>query len=160
MHNVNSLDLQTSQVSRIWEEGGKALEDLRWATLGYQYDWTARAYPEDERGEVPVEIQRIAEGALAAAGQPRIKAEAVIVNFYHPSTTLGGHCDDVEPDQDAAIVSVSLGASAVFLAGGPDKQQLPAAVWLRSGDVMVSFLSLLPHPGPRNHRAALPLQRG
>ncbi len=36
----------------IWENGGKALDDLRWSTLGYQYDWTVRSY-EAERFDVP-----------------------------------------------------------------------------------------------------------
>eukprot|EP00961_Rhodomonas_salina_P015027 201966-Rhodomonas_salina.1 len=119
--NKTNLLPHMGQVSGIWEGGGKALNDLRWATLGFQYDWTARTYPEDQRGVVPLvrtclhptasrcvlgpqEIQAIAEGAVAATrcAARAIQAEAVIVNFYHPTTTLGGHCDDVEPDQVAA----------------------------------------------------------
>ena len=44
-----------------------------------------------------------------------MNAEAVIVNYYTLASTLGGHLDDVEPDQDTAIVSISLGCAAVFL---------------------------------------------
>ena len=41
-----------------------------------------------------------------------------LVNYYREGETLGGHVDDVERDQDAPIVALSLGCSAVFLLGG------------------------------------------
>ena len=41
-----------------------------------------------------------------------------LVNFYRPGDTLGGHKDDVEQDQTAPIVALSLGCSAIFLLGG------------------------------------------
>lgn len=51
--------------------------------------------------------------------------------------TLGGHIDDVEPDQAAPIVTVSLGCHAIFLMGGHTRDTAPTALRLRSGDVLV-----------------------
>lgn len=35
------------------------------------------------------------------------------MNYYHTSSSMGGHRDDAEPFQGAPIVSISLGLSAV-----------------------------------------------
>ena len=43
-----------------------------------------------------------------------------LVNYYHEGDTLGGHRDDVERDQSAPIVAISLGCDAIFLLGGDD----------------------------------------
>ena len=43
-----------------------------------------------------------------------------LVNYYHEGDTLGGHRDDVESDQSAPIVAISLGCDAIFLLGGDD----------------------------------------
>ena len=64
-------------------------------------------------------------------------AEAAIVNYYGEKSTLGGHLDNVEPDQEAPIVSVSLGCPAVFLIGGASHDVEPDAILLRGGDVVV-----------------------
>ena len=67
----------------------------------------------------------------------RYAPDAAIVNFYREGDTLGGHLDDVEPDMDQPIVSVSLGCEAVFLAGGRGRETRPTALRVRSGDVLV-----------------------
>ena len=41
-----------------------------------------------------------------------------LVNYYREGDTLGGHRDDVERDQSAPIVAISLGCDAIFLLGG------------------------------------------
>ena len=51
--------------------------------------------------------------------------------------TLGGHTDAMEGDLTQPIVSVSLGCKAVFLLGGPSRDDPPVAFFLRSGDVMM-----------------------
>lgn len=90
----------------------------RWCTLGYQYDWTNRSYTEKARNPFPEAVSELYDKALREVKLERShKAEAAIVNFYTPKSTLGGHLDDVEPDQEAPIVSVSLGCTAVFLIG-------------------------------------------
>lgn len=90
----------------------------RWCTLGYQYDWTNRSYTEKARNPIPEAVSELYDKALREVKLERSHiAEAAIVNFYTPKSTLGGHLDDVEPDQEAPIVSVSLGCTAVFLIG-------------------------------------------
>ena len=44
--------------------------------------------------------------------------DVALVNYYHEGDTLGGHRDDVEQDQTAPIVAISLGCDAIFLLGG------------------------------------------
>lgn len=50
---------------------------------------------------------------------------------------MGGHVDDAELDLSLPLVSLSLGLSAVFLFGGPTRDDAPTALWLRSGDAIV-----------------------
>mmetsp|Transcript_13471 Transcript_13471/g.21058 ORF Transcript_13471/g.21058 Transcript_13471/m.21058 type:complete len:303 (-) Transcript_13471:46-954(-) len=134
-HRTNLLP-HYGQLTNLWGNLPKELAELRWCTLGYQYDWTAREYMKDPP-PVPEELCRLASDTAQAVGWENLKAEAVIVNYYTPSSTLGGHLDDVEPDQESPIVSVSLGCPAIFLIGGSTKDEAPTALWLRSGDVMV-----------------------
>ena len=45
--------------------------------------------------------------------------------------------DDAELDLSLPLVSLSLGLSAVFLFGGPTREDTPTALWLRSGDAII-----------------------
>lgn len=74
-------------------------------------------------------------------GVPAYDPDAVIVNYYHAGDTLNGHKDDVELDLRQPIVSVSVGADAVFLLGGETRDTPPVALLLRSGDVLVMSAS-------------------
>ncbi|KAF6255205.1 alpha-ketoglutarate-dependent dioxygenase AlkB-like protein, partial [Scenedesmus sp. NREL 46B-D3] len=65
------------------------------------------------------------------------RPDVALVNYYQPGDTLNGHQDDVERDLLQPIVTISLGCAAVFLMGGPSRQQQPTPLLLRSGDVMV-----------------------
>jgi alkylated DNA repair protein alkB family protein 1 len=78
-----------------------------------------------------------AAAAPAAAAPAAFKPNVALVNYYHPGDTLNGHKDDVERDLLQPIVTMSLGCAAVFLMGGPDRQQQPTPLLLRSGDVLV-----------------------
>jgi alkylated DNA repair protein alkB family protein 1 len=115
----SNLTPQHGRIERLWETREDLLEQLRWVTLGYQYDWTNRTYPPEHRVAVPCELVKYAEAASEAAGCSAVRAEAVIVNYYSLHSTLGGHLDDVEPDQTSAIVSISLGCAGVFLGESP-----------------------------------------
>jgi alkylated DNA repair protein alkB family protein 1 len=107
-------------------------------TFGVLADWTNRTYRDTDRVGVPAELLKYAAAASAAAGwRSAVRAEAVIVNYYTLASTLGGHLDDVEPDQESPIVSLSLGCAAVFLVGGCTKEEAPTAVFLRSGDALL-----------------------
>lgn len=52
-------------------------------------------------------------------------------------STMGGHVDDAELDLSLPLVSLSLGLSAVFLFGGRTREEVPTAIWLRSGDAII-----------------------
>ncbi|KAA0200200.1 hypothetical protein HAZT_HAZT001261 [Hyalella azteca] len=64
-------------------------------------------------------------------------AEAAIVNYYLPGTSLCPHTDHSESIYTAPLLSISLGRPCVFLIGGRDKSVPPSALALRSGDVVV-----------------------
>jgi len=152
-----------------------ALDALSWATLGLQYDWTARAYhlpgdadyaqhaaPADPgRWSAPfppllaalcggiaacVHAAVAAAGGGAAEGLPLAPffAQAGIVNYYRGAAKLrlpmGGHRDDMERTLAAPVVSISLGAPAVFLlekCGREGAAGAPTPILLRSGDVLI-----------------------
>ncbi|KAG2561973.1 hypothetical protein PVAP13_8KG204601 [Panicum virgatum] len=65
------------------------------------------------------------------------KPEAAIVNYYGPSDMLGGHVDDMEADWTKPIVSISLGCKCIFLLGGKTRDEVPTAMFLRSGDIVL-----------------------
>ena len=63
--------------------------------------------------------------------------QACLVNWYGPDARMGLHVDADEDAQDAPVVSVSLGDSARFRLGGPDRKGPTRSVRLNSGDVVV-----------------------
>jgi alkylated DNA repair protein alkB homolog 1 len=123
----------------------RSFQKLAWATMGWHYDWTARAYHDDAQSPMPSILADLAE-PFAKASLLLEKAEfthflpsAAIVNYYNIKSTMGGHCDDLEFALDKPVVSFSVGLSGVFLLGGGTSSQdgpvLPILV--RSGDVMI-----------------------
>ncbi|KAB8293877.1 hypothetical protein EYC80_009356 [Monilinia laxa] len=64
---------------------------LRWITLGGQYDWTNKVYPEEEPPKFPIDIANLVEGLF-----PDMEPQAAIVNFYSPKDTLQLHRDGAE----------------------------------------------------------------
>lgn len=105
--------------------------------MGYKYDWTNRAYYKRTEhrhshgtncklksdhactcwySPIPSEIHDIGQRCASAVGY-KLEPEAVIVNYYGRSSSMGGHQDDVEPYTEAPVVSTSIGAAALFLLG-------------------------------------------
>ncbi|KAL8674574.1 MAG: hypothetical protein Q9168_001017 [Polycauliona sp. 1 TL-2023] len=106
---------------------------LRWMTLGGQYDWTQKAYPEGSSPAFPTDIAQLTRGIFE-----HIRPEAAIVNVYTPGDTLSIH-RDVSEDSDVGLVSISLGCDAVFLVGleEPSTNTTKHVVMrLRSGDAV------------------------
>lgn len=107
---------------------------LRWMTLGGQYDWTKKAYPEGDYPDFPADIAKLIRSLF-----PDIRPEAAIVNFYSPGDTLSVH-RDVSETSDAGLVSISLGCDGLFIAGLEDQstgQIKHIVVRLRSGDAVL-----------------------
>jgi alkylated DNA repair protein (DNA oxidative demethylase) len=63
--------------------------------------------------------------------------EACLVNYYSGTAKMGLHQDRDEEDFDAPVVSVSLGDTAIFRAGGRSRRDPTRTYELRSGDVVV-----------------------
>jgi len=104
---------------------------LRWLTLGGQYDWTRKEYPQVQPPEFPEDI-----GALIHGMFPHMRPEAAIVNVYSPGDTLALH-RDVSENSDQGLVSISLGCDGLFIVGiegEPDEEPHCLAIRLRSGD--------------------------
>ena len=63
--------------------------------------------------------------------------EACLVNFYNGGAKMGLHRDEDEEDFSAPVLSVSLGDTAVFRIGGPERGGKTETLKLASGDVLV-----------------------
>lgn len=63
--------------------------------------------------------------------------EACLINCYGPEAKLGLHVDADEDAKDAPVVSISLGDTAVFRLGGPQRRDPTKTMRLQSGDVLV-----------------------
>ena len=111
---------------------------LGWVTdrSGYRYDAidpeTGAPWP-----PMPAAWRRLAEECAATAGFPGFAPDACLVNRYEPGARMGLHQDKDEVDFSQPIVSVSLGASAIFLWGGSTRAERPEKVELHHGDVVV-----------------------
>ncbi|KAI3324375.1 hypothetical protein HD806DRAFT_522166 [Xylariaceae sp. AK1471] len=82
---------------------------LSWVTLGGQYNWTDREYPNQLPPNFPKDI-----GGFLQALFPETLAQAAIVNFYTPGDTMMMH-RDVSEKTDKGLVSLSLGCDALFM---------------------------------------------
>jgi DNA oxidative demethylase len=63
--------------------------------------------------------------------------QACLINYYGPSAKMGLHQDRDEEDFDAPVVSVSLGDSCLFRAGGLKRSDPTRSFRLNSGDLLV-----------------------
>jgi len=111
---------------------------LGWVTdrTGYRYD---PADPDSGRPwpPMPADFLRLAQNAAAQAGFPDFLPDACLVNRYEAGAKLSLHQDRDERDFAAPIVSVSLGAPAVFLFGGLNRADKTKRVPVTHGDVVV-----------------------
>ncbi|XP_055524742.1 nucleic acid dioxygenase ALKBH1 isoform X2 [Wyeomyia smithii] len=126
-----ALDIEDPQ------ERSKFLKTLRWTTLGYHYDWTNKVYDEAAKAAFPTDLAALCHHFAKSLGYGDFRPEAAIVNYYPVGSTLAGHTDHSEKNLDAPLFSFSFGQPAVFLIGGPSKDERPDALLLRSGDVIV-----------------------
>lgn len=119
------------------EKNTKLKSSLRWSTLGYHHDWNTKIYDEDMKNDFPQDLGAMTEYFSRVLGFENFKSEAAIVNYYPKGTTLAGHTDHSEINLEAPLFSFSFGLSAIFLLGGKTKEEKPAAMFLKSGDVIV-----------------------
>ena len=106
---------------------------LRWTTLGGQYDWTNKRYPDMVPPKFPDDIKAFLEDIW-----PETRPEAAIVNLYSPGDTLSLH-RDVAEFCDTGLISISLGCDAIFIIGTDDPatgEEDVLAFRLRSGSAV------------------------
>jgi len=65
------------------------------------------------------------------------RPEACLINYYGPTARLGLHRDQDEDAKEAPILSISLGDTALFRLGGPDRKSPTRSVKLSSGDAVL-----------------------
>lgn len=82
---------------------------LHWVTLGGQYDWTNRIYPEAPPPSFPADLSNFLTTLF-----PETIAQAAIVNFYTPGDTMMMH-RDVSEEIDKGLVSLSFGCECLFM---------------------------------------------
>jgi alkylated DNA repair protein (DNA oxidative demethylase) len=63
--------------------------------------------------------------------------EACLINCYGATAKLGLHRDQDEDAKDAPILSISLGDTAMFRLGGPERKSPTRSFRLSSGDLMI-----------------------
>lgn len=109
---------------------------LRWMTLGGQYDWTSKVYPDEQPPPFPKDMQ-----TLLANLFPDTTAEAAIVNLYSPGDTLSLHRDVAETSKKG-LISISIGCDALFVLGMDSTEEdrdgacRKVVLRLHSGDVV------------------------
>lgn len=106
-------------------------KSLRWVTLGGQYDWTNKVYPDEAPPAFPTDVKDLLEGIF-----PEMKAQAAIVNLYSPGDTLSLH-RDVSEESDNGLVSISLGCDCLFVVGLGRDPSDTIVMHLRSGDALL-----------------------
>jgi alkylated DNA repair protein alkB family protein 1 len=147
-YTVSSSDNGDKQNCRPMQKY-RTFSKLSWSTMGYHYDWTARAYHQGRKSPVPPVLEQLASifarTSLAAdaasrntSSSTKFTASACIVNYYHTKSIMGGHRDDLELALDKPVISFSMGLPAVFLLGGTKKDDVPVLpILIRPGDVMM-----------------------
>jgi alkylated DNA repair protein (DNA oxidative demethylase) len=108
---------------------------LGWLTdqeKGYRYEpnhpVTGKPWP-----AIPDRLLRLWDETTAYPFPP----EACLVNLYRAEARMGLHQDKDEAATDAAVLSVSLGDSAVFRFGGTTRRGSTKTLKLESGDVLI-----------------------
>lgn len=87
---------------------------LRWMTLGGQYDWTNKVYPDEAPPPFPTDISALIRSLFLD-----MEPQAAIVNVYSPGDTLSMH-RDVSEEVEEGLVSISMGCEALFVIGVED----------------------------------------
>jgi len=99
---------------------------------GYRYQAT---HPETR--EAWPTMPQTALAAWNALAEYPAAPEACLINLYDPTARMGLHQDKDEADFSAPVVSLSLGAPALFRYGGPRRTDPTRSIRLLAGDAVV-----------------------
>ncbi|ESQ87149.1 hypothetical protein ABAC460_20475 [Asticcacaulis sp. AC460] len=111
---------------------------LGWVTDRKGYRYTAEDPESGARWpDLPEVLVGLGARAGAAAGFAGFTPDGCLINRYDVGAKMGLHQDINEGDMSAPIVSVSLGAPAVFLFGGLKRSDPVMKIVVEHGDVVV-----------------------
>lgn len=125
---------------------------MRWATIGFNYEWTTKSYHKDNYAPFPSTVRNTMESLAKSVflaesldekidpaqkiGQPAIyQPQSGIVNFFPVGTAMMSHQDAAEEALTQPLLSLSLGCPCIFLMGTCSMEDTPFAFLLRSGDL-------------------------
>eukprot|EP00796_Vickermania_ingenoplastis_P007060 gene7060-5000_t len=125
---------------------------MRWATIGFSYQWTSKSYERANYTPFPNAVrtlmQRLSKAVFEAdaldervAGVPRYsqpdiyEPQSGIVNYFPVGSSMMAHQDASEVALTQPLLSLSLGASSIFLMGTASREDPPLAFLLRTGDL-------------------------
>ena len=112
--------------------------DLGWVAdrHGYRYQQvhphTFNAFP-----AMPQVIRELAIILAKETGNDKFYPESCLINLYRKGEKLGMHQDNTEENQNAPIISISLGDSGIFVLGGLLRTDETRQYIVQSGDVIV-----------------------
>lgn len=66
---------------------------LRWVTMGNDYNWSKKEYPEQPRQPLPSDITELGDFITRLLGLGEMKPDATIINFYPEKAYLSPHVD-------------------------------------------------------------------
>lgn len=136
-NNITALDPQA--VTSIYAP------PMRWATLGFQYQWTERVYEKSKYSSFPKDLDALMSRLVRAVAEVRqdqfevcgsYQSQTAIVNYFPVGSMMMAHQDISEVCLDKPLMSLSLGCTAIFLMGSDKREDKPYAFYLRSGDVV------------------------
>ena len=125
--------------------GGKSMSvamtkcgDLGWTSSSAGYLYT---HCDPQSGvpwpAMPAAFKQMAHDCALRCGFANFEPDACLVNRYLGPAQMGLHQDKDERDFSQPIVSVSLGATAVFLLGGNQRKGKVKTIELNDGDVLL-----------------------
>jgi len=86
---------------------------------------------------MPTVIQQLAERAAAQCRFDAFAPDSCLINHYQNGQGMGCHRDEDEHNNQAPVVSISLGMTATFQIFGLSRSGIPLPIDLYHGDVMV-----------------------
>ena len=111
--------------SSLSSSSSTLIDRLRWAHLGYHFDYNFVNYKEEKYYGFPEDLALLMKVIADIIGHENYIPETAIVNYYPIGSSMGGHTDHYEEELDAPLLSISFGQPCVFLIGGPTKDVKP-----------------------------------
>jgi DNA oxidative demethylase len=106
---------------------------LGWVSDRRGYRYAAQHLSGAAWPAIPASVLAVWRGVTGLTRDP----DCCLINHYAPDARMGLHQDRDEGDFSFPVVSISLGAEALFRMGGLRREDGTESRWLASGDVVV-----------------------